>query len=215
MADCQVTFPFCEASVPAVSQVHSHDPFDGLVLPQWETAEQPVFSRDHVQQILAKVDPYYWPVLWLVIQTGIRRGEVCALNVGDVDFDRCFVEVRRSRFAKHITNTKAKKPRAFPISPRLAGRLYELAQGRRADEPMFVSKEGKRLHPDNFVARIITPVVKALGLKGGLHAFREGNATAQDALGVPLKTRMEILGHVVGHRKIDWASHSSKKRSSK
>ena len=61
---------------------------------------------------------------------------------------------------------------------------------------MFVSKEGKRLHPDNFVARIITPVVKALGLKGGLHAFRHGNATAQDALGVPLKTRMEILGHV-------------------
>lgn len=84
-----------------------HDPFDGLVLPQWETAEQPVFSRDHVQQILAKVDPYYWPVLWLVIQTGIRRGEVCALNVRNVDFDRCFVEVRRSRFAKHITNTKA------------------------------------------------------------------------------------------------------------
>ena len=41
-----------------------------------------------------------------------------------------------------------------------------------------------------------SPVVKALGLKGGLQAFRHGNATAQDALGVPLKTRVEILGHV-------------------
>jgi len=174
----------------------SHDPFERLVLPEWDAPEQPTFSRDDVTGILSKVDPYYWPVLWLVIQTGIRRGEVCALNVGDVDFDRSFVEVRRSRSGRHITNTKSKKPRAFPISPRLAARLRDLAEGRKPDDPMFVSKEGCRLHPDNFVARVITPAVKALGLSGGLHAFRHGNATAQDALGVPLKTRMETLGHV-------------------
>ena len=39
------------------------------------------------------------------------------------------------------------------------------------------------------------PVVKALGLKGGLHAFRHGNATAQDQLNVPMATRQSILGH--------------------
>jgi integrase len=174
----------------------SHDPFNSLVLPEWDAPDQPVFSRDDVQQILAKVDPYYLPVLWFVIQTGVRRGEVCALNIGDVTFDLCCVEVRRSRYAKHITNTKSKRPRGFSISPELAACLRELAQGRKPEEPLFVSKEGKRLHPDNFVARVITPVVKALGLKGGLHAFRHSNATAQDALGVPIKTRMEILGHV-------------------
>ena len=61
---------------------------------------------------------------------------------------------------------------------------------------MFLSKEGKRLHPDNFVARVITPVVKALGFKGGLHAFRHGNATARTLWVCRSKTRMEILGHV-------------------
>ena len=44
--------------------------------------------------------------------------------------------------------------------------------------------------------RRLKPLLKKLGLKGGLHAFRHGNATAQDALGVPLKSRMETLGHV-------------------
>jgi integrase len=104
--------------------------------------------------------------------------------------------VRRSRSGKHITNTKAKRPRGFDISPSLAACLYQLAQGRSPEDPMFVSKEGKRLHPDNFVARVITPVVKTLGLKGGLHAFRHGNATAQDQLGVPMATRQARLGHV-------------------
>jgi integrase len=174
----------------------SHDPFCNLILPEWAAPEQPRYLRDTVRQIFAIVDSYWWPLIWFVIQTGIRRGEICALNIGDVDFDRCFVEVRRSRFGKYITNTKAKRPRAFPISPKLAACLSELAIGRGREEPLFLSKDGKRLHPDNLHHRVIAPVVNALGLKGGLHAFRHGNATAQDALGVPLKTRMETLGHV-------------------
>jgi integrase len=33
-------------------------------------------------------------------------------------------------------------------------------------------------------------------LKGAMHAFRHGNATALDGLNVPLKVRQERLGHV-------------------
>jgi len=35
-----------------------------------------------------------------------------------------------------------------------------------------------------------------LGLKGALHAFRHGNATALDRMNVPMKVRQERLGHV-------------------
>lgn len=60
-----------------------------------------------------------------------------------------------------------------------------------------MTAEGKRLHPDNFVKRYLTPILDALGIsRAGLHAFRHGNATAQDTLAVPLKTRQERLGHV-------------------
>jgi integrase len=173
-----------------------NNPMERIRLPEWKATEQPVFSREEVQRIMAEVDPHYWPALWLVIQTGIRRGELCGLNVGDVDFAGRCVEIRRSRSGKYLTNTKSKKPRGFPISPRLAARLARLAGERGADEPMFLSKEGRRLHPDNFASRVIAPVVKKLGLKGGLHAFRHGNATAQDQLGVPMATRQSILGHV-------------------
>ena len=176
----------------------AHDPFAGIVLPEWSAPEQPVFSKEDVQRIIAMVDEHYRPALWLLVQTGIRRGELCALNIGDVDFERCFVEVRRSRSGKYITNTKSKRPRTFSISVSLAATLRGLIGSGGQDGPLFLTKEGKRLHPDNFAHRVIRPVVEALGLKGGLHAFRHGNATAQDQLGVPLKTRMERLGHVNG-----------------
>ena len=64
-----------------------------------------------------------------------------------------------------ITNTKSKKPRDFPISSKPAERLKEMAAGRPADDPMFLTKVmvtsqkkkvigGLRLHPDNFYARV-------------------------------------------------------------
>ena len=50
----------------------------------------------------------------------------------------------------------------------------------------------------NFVKRVLKPVLDALGLKGGLHGFRHGNATAMDSLHVPMATRQARLGHVDG-----------------
>ena len=104
--------------------------------------------------------------------------------------------VKRSRNGRHITDTKSRKPRIFSISPRLADRLSSFVTGRNPNEPLFLSAEGMRLHPENLVKRKLKPLLKKLGLEGGLHAFRHGNATAQDRLHTPLKVRQERLGHV-------------------
>jgi integrase len=62
-----------------------HDPFGGLVLPEWDPPEQPTFSPEDMRRIIAAAEPPYDTVYWLVAQTGIRRGEVCGLDVGHVD----------------------------------------------------------------------------------------------------------------------------------
>ncbi len=67
---------------------------------------------------------------------------------------------------------------------------------RNPEEPLFLSAEGMRLHPENLVKRKLKPLLKRLGLEGGLHAFLHGNATAQDRLQTPMKVRQECLGHV-------------------
>ena len=44
-----------------------------------------------------------------------------------------------------------------------------------------------------------------MGLKGGLHAFRHGNATAQDRLHTPMKVRQERLGHAASRTTMGYA----------
>jgi integrase len=94
----------------------------------------------------------------------------------------------------------------FPISSKLVARLRPLVEGRKPDEPLFVTpirvtKKGKqiggtRLEPDNFVKRHLTPVLRKLGLAGACHSFRHGNASALDHLKAPLRVRQDRLGHV-------------------
>jgi integrase len=64
-----------------------------------------------------------------------------------------------------------------------------------ADEPLFLSKKGKRLEPDNFVKRHLKPILQKLGLEGAAHAFRHGNATLLDSLRASMKVRQDRLGH--------------------
>ena len=93
---------------------------------------------------------------------------------------------------------------ANSISPRLADRLSSFVTGRNPNEPLFLSPEGMRLHPENLVKRKLKPLLKQLGLQGGLHAFRHGNATAQDRLHTPMKVRQERLGHVSSRTTMDY-----------
>jgi hypothetical protein len=116
------------------------------------------------------------------------------LNVGHVDLPKQIIVVRNSRFGKHITPNKSRKPRAFSISPQLALALMPLMSARQADAPLFLSRRGKRLSPDNFVKRELKPILYKLGLDGALHAFWHGNATALDHMNAPLKVRQQRLG---------------------
>jgi integrase len=187
------TFRLLWASAKAWSYV-AHDPCEALSLPDWTRSEQPTFSVEEVQRIIAASKPPYDVVFWLVAETGIRRGEVCALNVGHVDLENRIITVKQSMWNRQITTTKADKPRKFALSSQLTQRLKFFVDGRSVEEPLFLTKQGKRLHPDNFVKRHLKPILKALGLHGALHAFRHGNATALDIL--PMKVRQERLGHV-------------------
>lgn len=188
--------------------------YEGLSLPEWEKKEQPCFSVDAITRIIERSPQPYKTVWRLVAETGIRRGEICGLNVGDVDVNRRIIVVQRSRTKKSkLKPTKAGvrngsvKKRVFSFSPSLAEQLRPFVEGRTADEPLFltpgrVTKNGKRiggnvrLEPDNFVKRGLKPVLKVLGLEGAAHAFRHGNATMLDSLHATMAVRQERLGHV-------------------
>lgn len=173
-----------------------HDPFAGVVLPKVVKTEQPHFSIEDVKAILDKAPRHYRPALETLYEVGCRRGELCACNVGDVDLKNAVLVVRRSRWGKHITSNKSNRPRVCALSPQLVEKLRPLVAGRNQDEPLFTTEGGQRLHPDNFVKRVLKPILAKLGLDGAAHAFRHGNATVLDRIGAPMAVRQSRLGHV-------------------
>ena len=174
----------------------SVNPVLDLELPVWDKTEQPHFSVEDVRCIIKEAEYPYNLVWWLVFETHIRRGEVCALDVKHIDVPNRIINVRRSRWGSTLKNTKSKKSRKFSFSSELAEALRPLVEGRHPDEPLFLTPKGERLHPDNFVKRELKPLLEKLGLEGGTHAFRHGAATLMDELNVPMKIRQSRLGHV-------------------
>lgn len=174
----------------------THDPFKGLVLPEYVKPEQPCFTPQQAKAILGKLEEPYHTVGWVLAETGIRRGEVCGLNVGSLIPEANAIMVRNAVSRGELGSTKAKKPRVFAISGALCERLKLYAGHRPADAPLFTNREGGRLDPDNFVKRHLKPAIASLGLDGAAHAFRHGNATIMDGINAPLKTRQSRLGHV-------------------
>jgi integrase len=173
----------------------THDVCQDLVLPTWNREEQPSFTVEHVKQIIDAANEPCKTIFWLVAETGIRRGEICGLNVGDVSLDEQAITVQRSRWKSKLKRPKNGKKRFFALSPQLAERLRFYVEGRNPDEPLFLSTEGRRLHPDNFIKRQLKPILKKLGLDGAAHAFRHGNASLLDHLHAPMKVRQDRLGH--------------------
>lgn len=181
-----------------------HDPFAGLKLKTPDKPEEPCFGINEARQIIAAARSPYDVIFMLAFETGIRRGELCALDVRDANLTNGILVVRRSRWGSHITETKSRKKRIFLLSDELVARLRFFVEGRQSDEPLFLTPilekkgkryGGKRLHPDNFVKRELKPILEALGLDGAMHAFRHGNATWMDSNDVPMAVRQGRLGH--------------------
>jgi integrase len=185
----------------------THDPFENLVYPVYQKDEQPSFTPEQVRMILEKMpEPYktLWELVW---EAGMRRGEVCALQVGDVQGG--LVVIRRGVSCGEVVTPKSSRPRTAGLSDGLQAKLKLMTDGRKSDEWLFTNRKGKRLDPDNLVDRHLTPVVEGLNLTGAAHAFRHGNATQMDRAGVPMAIRQGRLGHVESATTMDYTHRIS------
>src|SRR5690606_2203361 len=172
-----------------------------LELPRLERRlPRAVFSAKEVEQVLALSD-LETPLgirdramMEVLYSTGLRRTELGALRLGDIDADRGTVLVRLG---------KGRKDRVVPIGERAL-----LWVGRYLDEvrPSFVAPPG---HPALFVNHAGAPIPPArltqllrryvdradLGKTGACHIFRHTMATLMLEGGADVRLIQEILGH--------------------
>jgi integrase len=143
-----------------------------------EKAEERFFTAKQVKQIIAASEEPY-ATLWAVLAlTGCRAGEILALRLTDLDFDKRVIRIRRTLDgATRLTHApKSKSSSAdLPMPDGLADRLRRfIADGWRQNEAglLFCNSKGKPMQRDKLAYKL-QATLNELGIdKAALHAFR-------------------------------------------
>lgn len=175
----------------------TYNPFDKLRLrPRGLSEDEFALSLEQIRSII-NMAPLPWKTLyWILGETGIRAGEVLALGFEHIDLTDPQIRIRRKVWRGEFETVKSRKGiRDFAISAELAEHLKEVAGGRKHGL-LFADTEGNPVTYDHALKEVFQPFLEGLNIpRCGFHAFRHGNATLMDQLGVPMQTRMNRLGH--------------------
>jgi integrase len=160
--------------------------------------EKQVLTPEELRSLLELLPEPCHSVLWLLVLTGLRIGELLALRWQDADFEAGVLRVRRTLYEGHFDEPKTRSSaRVVPLSPKGRRILSHLkADEVDADALVFRSQRGTPLCRRNLSNRQLMPACKRLKLTGvNWHALRHCNATLLDSVGTPLGTVQALLGH--------------------
>lgn len=170
-------------------------------------------SPDEAARILAEAwkDPEWGLLVWLVMVTGLRRGELCSIRWSDLDLERGSLMLARSisqrgrnRWEK---DTKSHQHRRLALDPR----SVELLQAHRARCESYARAIEAELSTDAFVfsrapdgsthlvpdsvSQRYAKLAARLGVKTTIHKLRHYSATELISAGVDIRTVAGRLGH--------------------
>jgi integrase/recombinase XerD len=129
---------------------------------------------------------------------GLRRTEGVSVNVGDIDFDKALVHVRKG---------KNYKERFVPIGKAALKHLQEYVYDHRPElllstklEALFVSQQGTRMQGQSLILRLKhlqhkTENAELSEKEIGLHTLRHSIATHLLSAGMKLESISRFLGH--------------------
>lgn len=131
---------------------HAVDPIKQTKTPrtQWQ-------PEDAERFLIAAADTWYFPVLLAAIMTGLRRGELQALQWQDIDGDRLYVRRTYSKHGREIKTTKtAAGIRTIPLGNDMQAMLehHRNHVKHHPEDFVFPSMKGTMLSGDNMLRAI-------------------------------------------------------------
>lgn len=164
------------------------------------TGRPDYLTQEEVKRMLkhAPKEPLMEPVLIVALQTGMRLGELLALEWRDIDWKQGLILVRRNRVEGVTKTPKNGEARDIPISDDL---LDQLKDWRASQDPpceYVFSKNGGGLtkgHLYDLLGRTYERAEIPAHKGRGWHLMRHTYATHLADGGVPVRTLQELLGH--------------------
>ena len=176
-----------------------------------EVAEVEYWTRDEVRRLLETArgyEPRFAPLLFVLLSTGIRRGEAMGLQWTDIDFDRCRISIRRSITSAGLSTPKSGSGRSVGMTTSLAEELFDLLARRQKEQLsrgwpeipswLFCSETGSPPDPSNVERawRRVRRRAQKLGVRSlKLHCARHTWATFALHAGRNIRWVADQLGH--------------------
>ena len=190
------------------------NPADGCRLPPAKAREMQVLSPEEIQRLLiqAKEDGCF-ELLLLELSTGLRRGEICALQWNDLNFRTGELRVERQVHrvkGKLVTSppkTKAgNRSVILPVPVLGVLKAYKKTVNSRWMFPSPVSVDSPR-DPAAVRKKLQTVLERAECKKIRFHDLRHTFSTAALEHGMDVKTLSTIIGHVSSSTTLNIYAH--------
>lgn len=187
------------------------DPSLYVKRPRVELEEMDFFTPEEIRLFLDNVNPNHYPLFLTAVMTGMRRGELLALQWVDIDWNSNQISVRRSIYRGEFVNPKSKNSiRRIVITPilrqafeqhRLLGRKSELGL-------IFSNENGFPLNPENLIKREFHSALDRAGLRRiRFHDLRHSYASLLISQGENIKFIQSQLGHSSAKTTLDRYGH--------
>jgi integrase len=177
----------------------ARNPFRGCRLPEPAPTPQPCFTPMQVGILLSAAEEPLRTILFTLLVTGIRFGELAALRWDRVDFHRGFVTIDQGGSGGR---TKGRRARSIPLHPDL---LIALTNLPRRGELVFYQQPSEK-YPDGSnpldERRLLRTLKRLCGRAGlekpeqyKLHTCRHTFASMLARHNVSYKYALEFMGH--------------------
>ncbi|MEW6410912.1 MAG: site-specific integrase [Candidatus Zixiibacteriota bacterium] len=187
------------------------DPSLYVKRPRVEQEEMDFLTPEEIRIFLENVNPVHYTLFLTAVMTGMRRGELLALQWGDIDWNSSEISIRRSIFRGEFIKPKTKNSiRRIVMSPVLRQALEQHRFIGRASEMdlVFSNENGSSLDPENLIKREFHPALDRAGLRRiRFHDLRHTYASLLISQGENIKFIQSQLGHASAKTTLDRYGH--------
>ena len=207
----------------AIQRGHiSANPIDGVISPKLKRHKVDAFSKSETALFVGAVDEL--PLMqrtmyYILLTTGLRRGECFGLQWGDIDFTSGLMCVSRNVTYTTKSGAVVGEPktengyRTIPIAPKTLDLLerYRQAEALAAnDDFLFHSEESKTMPRDpSYITKHMKKLMKRCELPNmSPHDLRHTCASLLLQGGADIKSVQDILGHADARTTLNFYARS-------
>lgn len=171
--------------------------FGKLALPERSIQEEArSFTEEQARAIIAEAKGQFRVMFVIAAMTGLRAGEILALQIGDFDFQNRLLTVRRSVWRGKLQTTKTIHSQAVLPLPDALAEIVKQHVEKLSTHWLFLNRSGHFFIAENVVRQALTPILDKLKIpRCGFHAFRHLHTSLLLSSGAAPQVAQKQLRH--------------------